>query len=81
MIPFFTETNTDLMQRLLRLPEDIGKKIFFMWRDVKDSLYLDHRADEIAESQFQNDRERAEEISEDEFREDYWDCNGWHEFS
>jgi hypothetical protein len=77
MIPFSTETNTDLVQRLLHLPEDIGNKICFMWCDVKD--FFDNEADEIAENQFQNDRERAEEISEDQFSEAYWDCNGWHE--
>jgi hypothetical protein len=65
------------MQPLLHLPEDIGNKIYFMWRDAKD--FYDNEADEIAAYQFENDRERAEEITEDQFSEDYWDCNGWHQ--
>jgi hypothetical protein len=78
MIPFSTETNTDLMQRLLDQPEEIGYKIYFMWCDAKD--FYDNEAAEIAHYQCLNDMERAEEITETGFREDYWDCDGWHEF-
>jgi hypothetical protein len=78
VIPFSTETTTDLMQRLSDQPEDIGNKIHFVWRDAKD--FCDNEAAEIAEHQLLNDRERAEEIAETGFREDCWDCDGWHEF-
>jgi hypothetical protein len=67
------------MQPLLHLPEDIGNKIYCMWRDAKD--FFDNEADEIAAYQFENDRERAEEIPEDQFNEAYWDCNGWHQLA
>jgi hypothetical protein len=77
VIPFSTASNTDLMQHLLHLPTEICNKIYFMWHDAKD--FYDNEADEIAEAQFLNDRERADDIPEDQFSEDYWDCDGWHQ--
>ena len=35
-MPFPTAMNKDMLRRVLPLPDDLRRKILFMWRDVKD---------------------------------------------
>ena len=68
LIASFTEPQPEkvikFMQQLLRLPEDVGNKIYFMWHDI--IAYSDSTAAQDYWYQYMNDREREND--------------GWHEF-
>jgi hypothetical protein len=48
----------DFMKPLQELPQDIGTKIYVMWRDIKDCWYSDDEAAQNFLYQWQNDVDR-----------------------
>jgi hypothetical protein len=58
LIASSTETKIDFMKLLHELPEDIGTKIYVMWRDIRDYSFDDDEAAQCMLYQTQNDNDR-----------------------